>query len=54
MKKEELAEVKDRALIRVMLWLGLEKDISMWTENVPEGESSFFAETVSFLRMLHV
>ena len=47
-KQEELEELKDRAQIRLMLWLGLEKDQTTWTEHVPGGDLATFAETVSF------
>jgi hypothetical protein len=45
-KKKELEELKDRAQIRLMLWLGLEKDQAMWTEHVSGGDLATFAETV--------
>ena len=46
-KPEELANAKERAQVRVLLWLGLEKDQAMWTEHAPGGSLATFAETVS-------
>ena len=45
-KPEELEDLKDNAQVRLMLWLGFEKDQVKWTEHVV-GELSTFAETVS-------
>ena len=45
-KQEELEDLKDGAQVRLMLWLGLEKDQEMWTEHVPGGDLATFAETV--------
>ena len=46
-KQEELEELKDRAQLRLLLWLGLEKDQTTWTDNIPGGDVATFAETVS-------
>ena len=46
-KEEELKDLKDRAQVRLLLWLGLEKDQEKWTECCGGGEVAVFAETVS-------
>ena len=46
-KEEELKDLKDRAQVRMLLWLGLEKDQEKWTECCGGGEVAVFAETVS-------
>ena len=46
-KEEELKDLKDRAQVRFLLWLGLEKDQEKWTECCGGGEVAVFAETVS-------
>ena len=46
-KEEELKDLKDRAQVRLLLWLGLEKDQGKWTECCGGGEVAVFAETVS-------
>ena len=45
-KQKELEDMKDRAQVRLMLWLGLEKDQTKWTDNIPGGDLATFAETV--------
>jgi len=45
-KEEELEDLKDRAQLRVMLWVGLEEDQSKWNEQGPGGQVAVFAETV--------
>ena len=46
-KVEELEDLKDGAQVRLLLWLGLEKDCKEWTKHCPGGEVATFAETVS-------
>lgn len=46
-KGEELRDLKDRAQVRLLLWLGLEKDQDMWAECCGGGDVDYFAETVS-------
>ena len=45
-KEEEMEDLKDRAQLRVMLWLGLEEDQNKWNEQGPGGVVAIFAETV--------
>ena len=42
---EEADERKVGALVRVLLWLGLEQDQNEWTREQPRGEVAVFAET---------
>ena len=42
---EEADERKVGALLRVLLWLGLEQDQNEWTREQPRGEVAVFAET---------
>ena len=46
-KEEELNDVKQRAQVRLVLWLGLEKDQQNWKECCGDGELTLYAETVS-------
>ena len=46
-KEEELKELQHRAQVRLVLWLGLEKDQQNWTECCAGGEVTVYAETVS-------
>ena len=52
-KEEELKDLKDRAQVRLLLWLGLEKDQEKWTECCGGGEVAVFAETVSKNNNVH-
>ena len=47
-EEKELEELKDRALVRLMLWLEIEKDKSNFAEEVKliDGEFAVYAETV--------
>ncbi len=46
-KEEEMKECTSGAQLRLMLWLGLEKDQREWTQHAPGGKLATFAETVS-------
>lgn len=46
-KEEELKDLKHRAQVRLILWLGLEKDQQNWKECYGDGEVTLYAETVS-------
>ena len=50
-KAEELKELKDKAQVRLALWLGLEEDQRNWDECCSSGELSVLAETVSCMIM---
>ena len=41
--------VTEGAQVRLLLWLGLEKDQEKWKEHCGSGEIAVFAETVSSL-----
>ena len=47
-KEEELNDVKARAQVRLVLWLGMEKDQQNWKECCGDGEITLHAETVSY------
>ena len=45
--EKDLRVLQVGAQVRVMLWLGLEKDQNDWTKCCATGEVAVFAETVS-------
>ena len=46
-KEEELKDRKERAQLRLQIWLGLAKQQSEWKRDIPCGEVAVYAETVS-------
>lgn len=46
-KEEELKDRKERAQVRLQIWLGLAKLQAEWKQDIPCGEVAVYAETVS-------
>jgi len=53
-KEEELKDRKERAQLRLQIWLGLAKYQSEWRGDNPSGEVAVHAEMVSMYRSLQV
>ena len=49
--EKELKDRKERAQLRLQIWLGQAKFQSKWREETPSGEVAVYAETVSTLIM---
>ena len=45
--EKELKDRKERAQLRLQIWLGLSKFQSQWRDDNPTGEVAVYAETVS-------
>ena len=46
-------EFKDKAQVRLALWLGLEEDQQNWSECCSSGDLTVLAETVSYVTSVH-